>query len=352
MRFAYRQNRSVEDALLLFLNNITKHLDASKTYTRVLFIDFSSAFNTIQPHLLVQKLISLNVNPRTISWILDFLTHRPQYVNIDGTCSDTMITNTGAPQGCVLSPVLYSIYTNDYRATGENTRLIKFADDTTLQGLLSNSEECYRSEVKRFCDWCKDNYLTLNVDKTKELIFYYRIKKEPIMPLCIGDKTVTIVDTYKYLGLTIDSKLNWHAYVDRLCKIINQQLYFLRKLNSFNVNKTIMNLFYNATIESIICFGITCWGGSALGKDKAKIDSLIKRAGKIIKTDLPTVGDLNTKPLVKRSQIIIKDIFHPLNKEFTFSIQSGRVIQIKARTDRYKNSLVPSATSQLRLQLL
>ena len=94
-----------------------------------------------------------------------------------------MITNTGAHQGCVLSPVLYSIYTNDYRAMEKNT-LIKLADDTTLQGLLSNSEECYRSEVKRFCDWCKDNYLTLNVDKTKELIFYYRIKKEPIMPLC------------------------------------------------------------------------------------------------------------------------------------------------------------------------
>ena len=95
-----------------------------------------------------------------------------------------MITNTGAPQGCVLSPVFYSIYTNDYRATEENTRLIEFADGTTLQGLLSNSEECYRSDVKRFCDWCKDNYLALNVEKTKELIFYYRIKKEPIMPLC------------------------------------------------------------------------------------------------------------------------------------------------------------------------
>ena len=171
------------------------------------------------------------------------------------------------------------------------------------------------------------------------------------MPLCIGDKTVTIVDTYKYLGLTIDSKLNWHAHVDLLCKKINQRLYFLRKLNSFNVNKTIMNLFYNATIESIICFGITCWGGSALGKDKAKIDSLIKRAGKIIKTDLPTVGDLYTKPLLKKSQTIIKDISHPLNKEFTFSIRSGRVIQPKARTDRYKNYFVPSATSQLRLQL-
>ena len=59
----------------------------------------------------------------------------------------------------------------------ENICLIKFADDTTLHGLLSNSEEAYRSEVNRFCEWCKNNHLTLNVDKTKELVFDYRRKK-------------------------------------------------------------------------------------------------------------------------------------------------------------------------------
>ena len=53
----------------------------------------------------------------------------------------------------------------------ENICLIKFADDTTLHGLLSNSEEAYRSEVNRFCEWCKNNHLTLNVDKTKEIVF-------------------------------------------------------------------------------------------------------------------------------------------------------------------------------------
>ena len=131
MQFAYRKNKSVDDALLVFLNNITKHLDVPKSYARVLFIDFSSAFNTIQPHLLAQKLIALNVNTSTILWIIEFLTHRTQYVNLNGKSSETLITNTGAPQGCVLSPVLYSIYTKDYRTMDENICLIKFADDTT-----------------------------------------------------------------------------------------------------------------------------------------------------------------------------------------------------------------------------
>ena len=66
-------------------------------------------------------------------------------------------------------------------------------------------EEAYRSEVCRFCEWCKKNHLTLNVDKTKELVFDYRRKKEPLTPLLINGKIVSIVDSYKYLGLKIDS---------------------------------------------------------------------------------------------------------------------------------------------------
>ena len=115
--------------------------------------------------------------------------------------SETVITNTGAAQGCVLSPASYSIYTNDYRIMDENICLIKFTDDTTWHGLLSNSEEAYMSEVNRFCEWCKNNHLTLNVDKTKEIVFDYRRKKKPLTPLLIDRKIVSILDSYKYLGL-------------------------------------------------------------------------------------------------------------------------------------------------------
>ena len=256
MQFAYRKNKSVDDALLVFLNNITKHLDVPNSYARVLFIDFSSAFNTIQPHLLAQKLIALNVNTSTILWIIEFLTHRTQYVNLNGKSLETLITNTGAPQGCVLSPVLYSIYTNDYRTMDENICLIKFADDTTLHGLLSNSEEAYRSEVNRFCEWCKNNHLTLNVDKTKEIVFDYRRKKGPLTPLLIHGKIVSIVDSYKYLGLKIDSKLNWSNHAHDVCKKVNQRLYFLRKLRSFKVNPEILLLFYRAQLTASSLLGI------------------------------------------------------------------------------------------------
>jgi len=89
--------------------------------------------------------------------------------------SDPLILNTGAPQGCVLSPLLYSLYTHDCGATHSSNLVIKFTDDTTVIGLITKDDEtAYRSEVVNLANWCQENNLTLNVDKTKELVIDYR----------------------------------------------------------------------------------------------------------------------------------------------------------------------------------
>ena len=99
LQFAYKAKRNVEDACLLFINNILKHLEKNRNYARVLFIDFSSAFNTIQPHVLVRKLKDLNVRNDIIAWVLEFLTHRRQYVKLKDSLSELVQINTGAPPG-------------------------------------------------------------------------------------------------------------------------------------------------------------------------------------------------------------------------------------------------------------
>ena len=85
LQFAYKTKRRVEDAVLVFVNNALKHMESPKTFVRILFIDFSSAFNTIQPHIMVEKLLSLSVNKNLIAWIFDFLTNRTQYVKLNET---------------------------------------------------------------------------------------------------------------------------------------------------------------------------------------------------------------------------------------------------------------------------
>ena len=79
----------------------------------MLFIDYISEFNTIVPMKLITKLGTLGLNTSLCNWILGFLTGRPQVVRVGNNTSATLVLNTGAPQGCVLSPILYSLFTHD-----------------------------------------------------------------------------------------------------------------------------------------------------------------------------------------------------------------------------------------------
>ncbi len=160
-QFAYRSNRSTDDAIATALHPALTHLEKKYSYVRMLFIDFSSAFNTIIPQQLTHKLVQLGLNISLCNWLLDFLTGRSQAVQVGINTSSTITLNTGAPQGCVLSPLIFTLLTHDCTPSLNSNLFIKFADDTTVVGLISNRDETnYRSEVSHLAGWCRDNNLS------------------------------------------------------------------------------------------------------------------------------------------------------------------------------------------------
>ncbi len=161
LQFAYRQNRSTDDAISQVMHSSLTHIDSkNRNYVRLLFIDYSSAFNTIAPIKLALKLTDLGLNALLCDWIQDFLTSRPQVVKVGQFTSNSITLNVGAPQGCVLSPLLYFLYTHDCVSSHSSTSIVTFADDTVVLGLISNNNEtAYLDEVERLTHNC----LSLNV---------------------------------------------------------------------------------------------------------------------------------------------------------------------------------------------
>ncbi len=185
----------------------------------------------------------LGLNTTLCDWIQDFLTGRPQVVKMGQFTSNSITLNVGAPQGCVLSPLLYSLYTHDCVSSHSSTSIVKFADDTVVLGLISNNDEtAYLGEVERLTSWCQDNCLSLNVSKTKELIVDFRKRQQrPYTPLMISGTPVERVSSFKYLGVNISEDLTWTAHIPsqirNVCspsasqvKKARQRLYHLRQL--------------------------------------------------------------------------------------------------------------------------
>ena len=332
-QFAYRQKRGVEDEIIVFLDNIYKHIDKPRTYCRILFVDFSSAFNTIQPSILLKELIDLDVNSYLSLWINSFLTEGSQYVRYGNVQSNSIITNTG----CVLSPVLFTLYTNDFKINDLNTKLLKFADDSSILGLIDCDcdESNYRCNTSSSTTWCEDHCLSLNVKKTKELVIDFRIKKNPLSPLVIKDQEINQVQTYKYLGVIIDDKLNWQMHSSAVCKKLNRRIFFLRKLRSLKIDAIIVSLFYRSTIQSILSFCIAAWGGNIRYKDKCTMNRIIKKACKICSNiNLPYFDELLLANTTSKIHAISIDVHHPIAAQIVLSSHRNKPIYLKCKKER------------------
>ena len=124
----------MDDTIIYLLQHANSYLDGSGCTVKITFFYFSSAFNTIQPRLLSDKLQAMRVDASTISWITNYLTDRTQYVRLGSALSDVVVGSTGARQGNVLSPFRVTLYTTDFKYNSESCHLQTFSDDSAVVG--------------------------------------------------------------------------------------------------------------------------------------------------------------------------------------------------------------------------
>ncbi|KAK3518456.1 hypothetical protein QTP70_000643 [Hemibagrus guttatus] len=295
LQFAYRPNCSTDDAITTTLHLSLTHLDNKDTYVRMLFIDVSS-----------EQFTSLR------NWILDFLTGRPQLVWIGNSFSSTTTLITGAPQGCVLSPLLFTLLTHDCAAMHSLNHIVKFADDTTVVGLISKNEEsAYREEVQRLTACCRANNLSLNVDKT-EMVVDFRRAQSDNSPLFIDGSPVEIVKSTKFLGVHLVENFTWSLNTSSISKKAQQRLYFLRRLRKAHLPPPILTMFYRGTIKSVLSSCITAWFRNCTASGRKTLQWIVKTADKIIGVFLPSITDMYTTRCIRKANSIVDNPTHTL----------------------------------------
>ena len=223
----FRANRSTSTAIF---DVMQKFFDAwnEKKYISCIFIDYSRAFDTIDHNILLAKLSAYGLDETSHKLMKSYLLNRKQRTNLQGSKSTYKPLAYGVPQGSILGPLLFILYTNDlFAQLPSDDSLYMYADDTLILSTGKTEDEAVRISQEKLdivTSWCRKNKLTINKSKTKHMCITH--KKHPLEKhISIDSVDLANVTTFEYLGVVLDNKLKLQQQVDKIYKKVSSKLY-------------------------------------------------------------------------------------------------------------------------------
>lgn len=281
-QFGFRKGSNTTSALVSLYDDITILLeDSSIKALSVFSFDASKAFDTVNHSKLVSRLYDSNLPHCFSAWITSYLSNRSQYVYSNTNSSLAKVTS-GVPQGAVLSPSLYCIFSSSLQVIHSSNKLYKYADDLILlvahTSNTSDSIHCL-DEINNIKSWCQTNDITLNINKTSRILVhkskFTNFNFDYLNDICTASCSI------KLLGVIFSNSLSWSPHIDSIVKKTSRNLFLLRFLKNY-LNKTHLISIYLSLIASIIEFSCPLFLSSITNSDKLKIIKISKRAHSII----------------------------------------------------------------------
>ena len=332
LQFGFRKNCSTIDAVTFFLTKLIPSLD-KKEYNMGLFVDLSKAFDSLDHNILLLKLEKLGIRGVAKQWFKDYLTDRKQAVRIykdnsnDYTVSDPCGITHGIPQGSILGPLLFNIYIYDIDSALSKGTPISFADDTTI--LISNNSfedlfiDAYE-DLHSLLDYLNANKLSINLLKTKYILFRPNTNTPRYLDrapkLFVKNIEIEQVEYTKFLGIYIDSKLNWNYQINNILNKLKQNRYIFACTKHF-LPIFAKKLLFNAHVLSHCMYGALLWGASM---NETQVNSISKIINKILLFILNENRFRNTNNMYKRLNCLkLEDIIELQLAKFMFNISNN-----------------------------
>ena len=249
---------------LAIMDLVSKLMPAinDKKYAVCVFLDYSSAFDTLCRNRLLDKLDKYGIRGAGYNILESYFEGRYQSVSYDSHLSRRLYQNLGVVQGSKLGPLLYDIYSNDFNFLCDDNECILYADDTCLVFTgdnLMDMEQHINRKLIMVQSWCNNNKMALNASKSQFMLVTNRMV-ERYPSLLIGGNEISHVENFKYLGIMMDEKLKYHAQVNHIkSKLSSLCGVSFRLKNHFNFRCA--NNFYYALVYSIVSYCIVVWGG-------------------------------------------------------------------------------------------
>ena len=260
LQSAYKSGHSTETALLTIHDDIACNMAQGKV-TALTLLDLSAAFDTIDHKLLLERLSKwFGFSGEVLDWFKSYLENRKQAVKIGNVVSNNRTLTTGVPQGSVLGPLLFSLYTVPLSREIASFKGIDhhlYADDT--QVYLSINPESPELDLFKLGEclsrvqlWMHDNILKLNPDKTEFILIgtdYMRKKFAALFPCEILGNEVLPADHVRNLGVMFDSDFSFSKHISNVCKSCYYHLKDLRRIRRF-INQSDATILANALVSS------------------------------------------------------------------------------------------------------
>jgi len=322
-QFGCTVRRSTTHALIKLTDEWFKNSEKSNNFIRILFLDFSKAFDFINHNVLLQKFLDNNFPPHVSVWSLAFLQDRKQFVSVGNTNSTILTSNAGTPQGTIAGPNDFKLLINDLHF---NINCAKYVDDITMSSISTDpNDRSLQSSADHACTWSAVNGMFINEIKTKEMLIHFGTKTDTnsVHGITINGKLIERVDTFKLLGIIISSDLSWQAHVTYMLKKVSKRIFCINNLARAGINDSDIIHVYIAIIRSVLEYACPVWHPGLSKAQSNEIERVQKRCLRIIYPSLTyiqalSISGLNTL-LARRDNITcdlfceIKDESHPLH---------------------------------------